>query len=249
MKVAFCFLVYDTIVRYDIWNNFFENIDPEKYTVFIHPKYKTDLSNLHFKYTTIKNIVNTTSKDNITIVKATLQLLREAYSDDITHYLFVSQSCIPLYPFDSIYNFLGNVQYSILSFITNNKKERYHKLSNTMKKYISYSNFVKQQPNMILVNQDVKILMKNDMTDHFKNMQCPDEHYFINVLLFIMNKKIIRQQITFCNYDLYKTQAIQFNNIDKTFIINIRQIGFLFLRKVNNKSNIDIHYLLNINKK
>jgi len=245
MKVAFCFLVYTTIVRYDIWNTFFEKIDPDKYRVFIHPKYLSDLSNLHFTYTIVKNIVKTTSKDNITIVKATLQLLRESYCDDITHYVFLSQSCIPLYSFDSIYTFLENVQYSILSFITNNKKERYHKLSNSMKKYIPYSTFVKQQPNMILTNQDVMILIKNDMTEHFKNMPCPDEHYFINVLLFIMNRKIIRQQVTFCNYDLYKTQAIEFNNVDEMFIKNTRMMGFLFMRKVHNKSNINIHYLLN----
>lgn len=245
MKIAFCFLVYDNIIRYDIWNKFFEGCDQDKYKVFIHPKYKNDLVHLNFKFTMIKNIINTTAKDNITIVKATLQLLRESYSDDITHYIFVSQSCIPLYSFNIIYNFLGTINKSIVSCIMNNKKERYHKLSETMKKYIKYPYFVKQQPNMILINSDVKILIKNDMTEHFKYMQCPDEHYFINLLLFVMKKEIIKQQINFCNYNFQCTQAIQFNNVDEIFIRNIRMYGFLFLRKVNIKSKIDINYLFN----
>ena len=42
--IAFCFLNYDKIIRYDIWNKFFENIDNSKYVVFIHPKIIKDFS-------------------------------------------------------------------------------------------------------------------------------------------------------------------------------------------------------------
>lgn len=76
--IAFCFLNYDIIIRYDIWNKFFENIDTSKYVVFIHPKIVKDFSYYYtFPYNIIQNRVITKGKDNITIVSATLQLLKK----------------------------------------------------------------------------------------------------------------------------------------------------------------------------
>ena len=89
---------------------------------------------------------------------------------------------------------------------------------------------------MILIKDDVKDLINNDLTSYFKNMVCPDEHYFINILLYVFKKDIIKQQTHFCNYDLQKTQALEFKNIGQDFINNIKNRGFLFMRKVNNDS-------------
>ena len=125
-----------------------------------------------------------------------------------------------------------------------NKKERYYQMSNNIKKYINYHTFVKQQPNMILIKEDVKLLLENDMTIHFNNMSCPDEHYFINLLIHLFKRKIIKKQIHFCNYDFHKTQSLDFYNINDTFIDKIRNYGFLFMRKVNDRSIIDVNYLL-----
>lgn len=246
IKIAFCFLTYNKIVRFDIWNEFFKNIDNNKYIVYIHPKNQYRIENYTFPYTIVKNRVYTTSKDNISIVKATLRLLREAYSPENTHYIFLSQSCIPIYSFNFLYNFLSNIKNSIISCILKNKMERYNDISIYLKKYISYEHFFKQQPNMILIREDVELLLKNDYTDHFKNMQCPDEHYFINILLNLYNKKILKNQTHFCNYHLNRTQALEYKNIDEKFIKMIRNYGFLFMRKVIESSLIDINYILNL---
>jgi hypothetical protein len=249
MKIAFCFLTYDLIIRYDLWNRFFEDIDPEKYYLFIHPKNIEKYPNLNytFQYNIVKNRVKTTAKDNISIVHATLQLLKEAYQSDekITHFIFLSQSCIPLYSFNTIYNIVIQLPNSILSYIDKNRKERYFQLSNNVKKIINYSDFVKQQPNMILTREDLNLLLINNYTTHFTNMTCPDEHYFINVLLHILKRKIIKKQIHFCNFDLSRTQALEFNNIDKNLINNIRNLGFLFMRKAVKNSNIDVNHIIN----
>ena len=76
-------------------------------------------------------------------------------------------------------------------------------------------------------------------------MICPDEHYFINILIHIFKKKIIKKQVNFCNYDLQKTQALEFLNINRDLINKTRSYGFLFMRKATSKSFIDINYLLN----
>ena len=244
MTIAFCFLVYDSIIRSELWNMFFKDIDNEKYIVYIHPK-NNNICNYTFNYKIINNKVNTLSKDHITIVKATIQLFKEAYlyNKNITHFIFLSQSCIPLYNFDTIYEITQKFNNSIISYIDNNKKERYYQLHNNIKKHIKYINFVKQQPNMILIKNDVVDLLNNDFTIYFNNMQCPDEHYFINILLNVLKKKIIKHQINFCNYDLNKTQALEFKLIDKILIDKIRSHGFLFMRKLNKDSFIDYNYL------
>ena len=77
-------------------------------------------------------------------------------------------------------------------------------------------------------------------------MQCPDEHYFVNILQNILKKNFIKRQTHFCNHDLHKTQALEYNIVNKSFIDNIRKYGFLFMRKVTVKSNIDIDYLFDI---
>ena len=248
MKIAFCFLTYDSIVRYDIWNLFFENQDVNKYSVFIHPKNNISFENYNFPYNIIKNRIETISKYNINIVKATLRLLEEAFNkdSDITHFIFLSQSCIPLYSFDIMFNIVTKFPFSVISSINYNKKERYYQLSNLIKKYISYNQFIKQQPNMILIREDVEYLIKNNYTESFKNMICPDEHYFVNILINLLKKKIIKKQTTFCNNDFSKTQAIEFNNINKDFIKKIRNYGFLFMRKVNKNTFIDKDLLWNI---
>jgi hypothetical protein len=97
---------------------------------------------------------------------------------------------------------------------------------------------------MILTSNDVKLLINNDLTEHFKNMECPDEHYFVNVLFSIFKQKFIKRQISFCNPNFHRTQALEFSNINQEMIRNIRGHAFLFMRKVSKKSYIDSNFLL-----
>lgn len=241
MKIAFCFLTYNNIIRNDIWDKFFENVDKNKYIVFIHPK-----KQFPSKYNIVKNIIPTKSKTHISVVRATIQLLRETYESDkeITHFIFITQSCIPLYKFDDIYNFITTFKQSIISSINNHHRERYLNLSTTIKNLISENNFVKQHANMMLIRDDVEFLIKIDFTHHFEKILCPDEHYFINILKYLYKRNIINKQINFCNFDMNRTQAVEFNNINIKLINKLREYGFLFMRKVTKQSIIQQEYLL-----
>ena len=247
MKIAYCFLTYNDIIRYELWNTYFESIPEEQsdsYHVFIHPKSTLKYaSNYRFHYSILNNPVNTKGKSHISIVEATLRLFEEVPTD-FTHIVFLSQSCIPLYSGSVLHPLIGRFETSVLSCHLNNSKERFFELSAAIKKKISFQQFVKQQPNMILVREDVEELIKYNYTHYFKNMECPDEHYFINILLYVLKKKIIKKATHFCNNDLNKTQALEFKNVDNIFINNIRNLGFLFMRKLNYSSIIDIDFLI-----
>ena len=246
MKIAYCFLVYDTIVRYDIWNNFFFDKKDDDYVVYIHPKNKyVNCPQLTFPHKVIQHPINTKGKSDISIVRASLFLLQEAVlTSDATHFVFLSQSCIPIYSFNTLKNIITSFQKSVISSFPQNKKERYYSLSPFFKSQLSYQDFTKQQSNMILIREDVELLISCDLTKHFEKMECPDEHYFINVLQFIFKKDIIKSQIDFCNSDMKKTQALEFKDVNPEFIDFIRSSGCLFMRKILEKTNVSSHIFL-----
>ena len=240
MKICFCFLTYYGLERVDIWNNFFKDIDTNLYKVYIHPKYLNfSIDKYLFPINIVQNRVETTGKTNISIVNATIRLLENAYNDnnqELTHYIFLSQSCMPIYDFNTIFKTVILFDKSVIGKKDNNKKERYLQLNMNLKKYISYTKFTKQQPNMILIKDDVRKIITNNFTNYFSNMICPDEHYFINILLYLLGSKIIFNQIVFCNYNLNATQGLDFNYVDEKLIKSIRSMGFLFIRKIGIKS-------------
>lgn len=236
----FCFLTYTDIESIGLWNSFFEHIPISKYKVFIHPKFEIQKNIYSFPIHVVQKKVHTISKSHISIVSATLQLLKEAYEqyeDHATHFFFLTQNCIPLYPFHFYEKMLANLNNSLISCLHHTSKERYFQLHPNMQKFLTYPQFIKQQPNMILIKKDVELLIKYDFRKYFQKMTCPDEHYFINVLLHIFKSNIIKQQTHFCNFHINRTQALNFNQliIQPQFIEQIRQKGYIFLRKVSVK--------------
>jgi len=237
--IIFCFLTYNDIIPIDYWNSFFKDIDSSNYQVWIHSKSNVNFKKYKFPIKLVKNKIQTISKSDISIVRATIQLFKESLEfnnnkneNNITHIIFCSQNCIPLYDFHFYTHFLKNINKSIISCIDNNLKERYYKLHSQFQNYISYEEFVKQQPNMILTKEDTLLIIKNDFTKYFENVQCPDEHYFINIFNYILKKSIIHSQTHFCNFNLNKTQALTFQSPSDKLLDIIRKQGFLFMRKV-----------------
>jgi len=240
MKIIYCFLTYQHITRIDLWNTYFRNQSTNDYSVYIHPKNTFDTSYYDFPIHIINHRIETKSKTDISIVRATLQLFREAYENELegTHFIFLTQSCMPLYTFEEHKTILSKISQSFISCIQGNKINRYSSLSPLLKGYIPSHFFYKQQPNMILIREDVEWFIQNDYTKYFERMECPDEHYFINIMIYLYRKKFIKQQTHFCNTILSRTQAIHFPYISKELIIKCKCYGFLFLRKVSENTII-----------
>ncbi len=243
--VAYCFLTYDHIKSIKIWEKYFEK--KENFCVFIHPKMMIESYHYSFPVLILEDTIHTKNKTDISIVRATLHLLKEAYCrrPEITHFVFLTQNCIPLYSFDQHYQLITQLKKSCISMIQGNKNERFSQLSIFLKHRIQNPNrFIKQQPNMILIREDVKWLIENNYTNDFENMLCPDEHYFVNLFLYVYQKEFIRQQTHFCNPHLQRTQAIYYPLLSNSMIQKIREMGFLFMRKVDDQTKCDISYLL-----
>ena len=105
-KIAFCFLIYDTIHHEDLWKLFFDRVDPSKYSIYIHYKHNVPLH--YFDAYKLPHCIDTTYAD-CSIVHAQNVLLEHALrEEDNQHFIFLSQSCIPLKHFNYIYHHLDH---------------------------------------------------------------------------------------------------------------------------------------------
>lgn len=241
--IIYCFLTYNNLERIDIWEKYFEN--QNNFKVFIHSKEPIQSYNYSFPVHIIKDPIHTVSKSHISIVQATLHLLKTAYENtpEATHFIFLTQSCIPLYSYNKHYQIIYKLKKSLLPVILGNKVERYNSLSLNLKKEIQIQKFVKQQPNMILIREDVKWFLENNFIRDFSVMECPDEHYFVNLMIHIYKKEFYNQLVDYCNPEINKTQAVTFYFVDKHCIIRARNLGCLFMRKISKLSRVDISFL------
>jgi hypothetical protein len=105
MKLAFCFLIYDTINHEDLWDVFFADVDRSLYSIYVH--YKTDVPlGPRFESGKLPHCIPTKWGD-ISLVKAQNLMLEAALRDEAnTHFIFLSNSCIPLKSFAHVYSAL-----------------------------------------------------------------------------------------------------------------------------------------------
>lgn len=100
-RLAFLFLIYDEIEHEEIWHRWFAGVDPAKYVVHVH--YKTQKPLRYFEDRKLDRCIPTNYAD-ISLVLAHNLLIRRALEDPaVFKTINVSQSCIPLKPFDHVY--------------------------------------------------------------------------------------------------------------------------------------------------
>lgn len=250
-KIALCFLTMGDIHQLNIWKDFLKGHE-NKYNIYIHPKDSTKVSNSYKKYIIKKNI--NTKWGDISLVNATLELFREAYKDPKNKiFVLMSDSCIPLYNFDYIYNYLLTTNSNICPihyFEPHKLKYRYTSLKDVS--FIPYKNFQKTSQWCVLKRDTVDFLIDqdNNYTDLYTNMFAPDEHYFIN-MFDKFHIKYINNRVTFDNWE-EESENSKHRPLPKTYMtVNDKNIkkarsdGCLFFRKVCPETHIDIQYLFN----
>ena len=169
-KIAFCFLIYDIINHEDIWNMFFKNIDKKLYTIYIHYKYNKPLK--YFEKYKLDNCIDTKYAD-ISLVKAQNLLLKKAFKDkNNKHFIFVSNSCIPLKSFHYIYDDLDDTFSYFNTFTSINLKDIPHKHRKYINKASQWCILNRKHTSLILTDKDyIKAFLKT---------YAPDELYYIS---------------------------------------------------------------------
>jgi hypothetical protein len=190
-KIALLFLIYNEINQEELWHDWLKNIDTNKYNIYIH--YKIPPTNKKLKYyeqNKINNCVETAWGD-ISLVKAQNVLLENALKDPTnTHFIFLSNSCIPLKTFSYVYDFLDNKSYFNLGK-SNQIFPRYDKIKN----YTDINNIQKASQWCILCHKHAEILYndKNIYYEWYIKVSVPDESAYIT---YLYHKNLQNELIT-----------------------------------------------------
>lgn len=268
-KIAFLFLTYNNLKREDIWNRFFDINDnniskyANKFTIYNHSKEPEKVTNKLIKHKHIPEHINT-CWGCPNLVEANILMLKNALKDKKNKkFILVSGSCIPIVSFNTFYNEVMKDDKSIINIRHNINPERYDKITNPSFKK---DEFTKHSGSGLILNiKHAKLLVLHDVDDlkkNWKNVFASDEHYFGNILRvldtnFNINHKVTDPKPTF---DIWKKNELNKTNLNDTDIITdsyiniskitnkaideIRDKKFLLIRKVNEKTEIDINYIL-----
>ena len=180
-KVAFCFLIYDGMNHEAVWNLFFKNADPRKYSIYIH--YVTNKPLLYFEKHKLQNCIPT-ARGKISLVQAQNLLLHEGLKDpQNTNFVFVSNSCVPFKAFDEIYATLS-AEYSYFNFFPDNQC---FPMCNRVLNYIE-GHFVHKAHQWCILNRkhaEVMLRLAPEYMEWFKiDVPAPDEYCYITVIYY-----------------------------------------------------------------
>lgn len=252
-KIAFCFLIYDDINHEDLWNTFLKDVDPQKYSIYIHHKYSKPLQ--YFEKYKLKSHVVTKYGD-ISLVKAQNLMLQEALLDiDNKHFIFISNSCIPLKSFDHLYEKL-NEDYSYFNICP---VEQCFPRCNRASKLVDKKYIQKAAQWCILNKKHAELMLntKDYMTWFNYSGTVPDEHCYITNIHYnnlqdeIITKITSTESTTFTNwsdmvykYNTNSTGASSLKNYDKISkeeLLYLLNAKCLFGRKFTKKCSADLH--------
>ena len=180
MKIAFLFLIYDIINQEELWHLFFKDIDPNKFSIYIH--YKTNKPLKYFEKYKISNCIPT-KWGHVSLIHAHNLLFKTALLDTKNYkFINISQACIPLKSFDHIYDFL--IKDDLAHF--NDMGGSCFPRCNSLLQYIPASN-IKKMSEWFILNRNLALIFSlidiNYINKLYGNIFAPDEHFFITYIL------------------------------------------------------------------
>ena len=225
MKFAFLFLTYDNIYNYNTWKDFIDNDN-----LYIHAKFPDKLNN-NLKQYLISDLVKTEWR-RYSIVKATLNLLREAYKNtDNKYFILLSSDSYPLFPKNTF----------IKKFIKSNHNKSIFYFTEMI------NSFYKSYQWWILTRDDANIILQTENKYYtlFSTLNIEgtaiDEIYFLSVLhLENPSYKYNNYSTIYCKWIKYSSSLhpLTLNKITEIDLKEIKKSKAYFIRKVLN--NFDL---------
>ena len=232
-----------------------------KFTIYNHAKEKDKVTDLLLSRRHIPEHIDT-CWGCPNLVEANTLLMKAALKDPLNKkFILVSDSCAPIVTFEKLYKELIKDDKSRLNFWTENKNfERYNQIIDPP---FSILEFTKHSGSGGIYNRMHSDLLVSNI-DLFKTkwlkVHCTDEHYFGNILRVLdpnFKNNLDDRNTTF---DMWQTDKISYTNLNNDDIkpdhyINIkkmsnkaidrlREYDFMFTRKINKDTEIDVNYIL-----
>ncbi|KAI8525067.1 hypothetical protein RHMOL_Rhmol13G0199300 [Rhododendron molle] len=130
-KVAFLFLARRNLPLDFLWGNFFEKVDVANFAIYVHsePGFVFDESSTRSVFFFNRQLTNSIKVEwgEASMIQAERLLLGAALKDPANQrFVLLSDSCVPLYDFSYIYNYLMASPRSFLDSFLDKKEGRYN---------------------------------------------------------------------------------------------------------------------------
>lgn len=232
-SLAFLFLLKGgDVMLPPIWQSFFDGASPRHlYRVYHHAKYPDLMKSPFLIEGTATRRRTPTRWGHISLVRATIFLIEEALTcDSNVHFILVSESCIPIVDFQTLYLYLKKHTVSHLSSVQGSS-QRHRLLANPQ--FIPLKRFRKQDQWITLTRDAAHFVVQSQHHLHdFAPMFSPDEHYFVN--LFVRYGVPFQSRcLTYVDWSQGRAHPRVFDVLRQSFLNRVRGGGYLFLRKVH----------------
>lgn len=229
-KIAFLFIARNRLQLDMVWDAFFQGDKENKFSIFVHsrPGFLFNKATTRSTYFLNRQVNDSIQVDwgEASMLEAERILLKHALSDPFNdRFLFLSDSCIPLYNFSYTYDYIMSTPTSFVDSFADTKEGRYNPKMHPM---IPIHNWRKGSQWVVLTRKHAEIVVKDDTVypmfqlhckrralpefwrdrplpaDASKEHNCiPDEHYVQTLLAQEgLEGEITRRTLTHTSWDL-----------------------------------------------
>ncbi|CAL9201933.1 unnamed protein product [Musa acuminata subsp. burmannicoides] len=229
-KIAFLFIARNRLPLDFVWDAFFQGEKEGKFSIFVHsrPGFLLNEVTTRSAYFSGRQVNNSIQVEwgEASMIEAERILLRNALKDSSNHrFLFLSDSCIPLYNFSYTYHYIMSTSTSFIDSFADTKQGRYNPKMNPV---IPVYNWRKGSQWVVLTRKHAAVMVNDDTvfpeferhcrrrslpefwrdhplpTDGSKEHNCiPDEHYVQTLIAHKgLEGEITRRTLTHTLWDL-----------------------------------------------
>ncbi|CAI9111488.1 OLC1v1011716C1 [Oldenlandia corymbosa var. corymbosa] len=229
-KIAFLFIARNRLPLDMVWDAFFQGNNLKKFSIYVHsrPGFLLNKATTRSAYFLDRQVNNSVQVDwgEASMLQAERVLLKNALEDlHNERFVFLSDSCIPLYNFSYTYDYIMSSPGSFVDSFADTKEGRYNP---KMHPVVRVENWRKGSQWVVLTRKHADIVVKDDIVfpvfqlhcrrkslpefwrdrplpaEGWKEHNCiPDEHYVQTLLAHKgLEGEITRRSVTHTSWDL-----------------------------------------------
>ncbi|XP_043724195.1 glycosyltransferase BC10-like isoform X2 [Telopea speciosissima] len=229
-KIAFLFIARNRLPLDSVWDSFFQGERLNRFSIFIHARpgflfNKATTKSVYFYGRQINDSIQV-DWGEASMIQAERILLKNALMDPFNErFVFLSDSCLPLYSFSYTYDYIMSTPNSFVDSFADTKEGRYNP---KMHPVIPVHNWRKGSQWVVLTRKHAEVVVEDDLVypvfqqhcrrkslpefwrdhplpvDGSKEHNCiPDEHYVQTLLAQKgLEEEITRRTLTHTSWDL-----------------------------------------------
>ncbi len=244
VRVAFLFLTVGELNHPRVWAEYFAGREAQV-SVLAHTKQAHALPEGLLQRSQIPERVET-AWGEVSLVQATLAMLRRALSDERnTHFILLSESCVPVKPLAWLERLLrldgrSRIDWATPEEVAAKNPEKLERISQCPRLAASQWRF---HPQWLLLDREAAALStEDDFTPYFSGSKAADESYFATVLKmkgWSLEEKAVRSGVTFSRWPAgVSRHPVTLDHVTPAFAAELAGSPFLFARKFAPGSNI-----------